>query len=158
MKKSVTVRVPATSANCGPGFDSLGLALTLYNEFTFTISDEKFGFTLEVEGEGKDSFHASGRNMAFASFLSIWNRITNHKRIGIDMHMRNQVPKSRGLGSSSTAIVAGVTAASILSGANLTQDEILQETNRLEGHPDNVAPAIYGGFTISFQENGVAHT
>lgn len=158
MKKSVTVRVPATSANCGPGFDSLGLALTLYNEFTFTISDEKYGFTLEVEGEGKDSFHASGRNMAFASFLSIWNRITNHKRIGIDMHMRNQVPKSRGLGSSSTAIVAGVTAASILSGANLTQDEILQETNRLEGHPDNVAPAIYGGFTISFQENGVAHT
>ncbi len=158
MKKSVTVRVPATSANCGPGFDSLGLALTLYNEFTFTISDEIFGFTLEVEGEGRDSFHASGRNMAFASFLSIWNRITNHKRIGIDMHMRNQVPKSRGLGSSSTAIVAGVTAASILSGANLTQDEILQETNRLEGHPDNVAPAIYGGFTISFQENGVAHT
>ena len=158
MKKSVTVRVPATSANCGPGFDSLGLALTLYNEFTFTVSDEQFGFTLDVEGEGKDSFHASGRNMAFASFLAVWNKITNHKRIGIHVQMKNQVPKSRGLGSSSTAIVGGVTAASILSGANLTQDEILQEANRLEGHPDNVAPAIYGGFTISFQENGVAHT
>ena len=158
MKKSVTVRVPATSANCGPGFDSLGLALTLYNEFTFSISDEQFGFSLEVEGEGKDSFHASGRNMAFASFLAVWNKLTDHKRIGIDVQMKNQVPKSRGLGSSSTAIVAGVTAASILSGANLTQDEILQEANKLEGHPDNVAPAIYGGFTISFQENGVAHT
>ena len=158
MKKSVTVRVPATSANCGPGFDSLGLALTLYNDFTFTISDETFGFSLEVEGEGKDSFHASGRNMAFASFLAVWNKITDHKRIGIDVHMHNQVPKSRGLGSSSTAIVAGVTAASILSGANLTLDEILQEANAMEGHPDNVAPAIYGGFTISFQENGVAHT
>lgn len=158
MKKSVTVRVPATSANCGPGFDSLGLALTLYNEFTFSISDEKSGFTLEVEGEGKDSFHASGRNMAFASFLAVWNRLTNRKHIAIDVQMKNQVPKSRGLGSSSTAIVAGVTAASILSEANLTQDEILQETNKLEGHPDNVAPAIYGGFTISFQENGVAHT
>ena len=158
MKKSVTVRVPATSANCGPGFDSLGLALTLYNDFTFTISDEIFGFSLEVEGEGKDSFHASGRNMAFASFLAVWNKITDHKRIGIDVHMHNQVPKSRGLGSSSTAIVAGVTAASILSGANLTLDEILQEANAMEGHPDNVAPAIYGGFTISFQENGVAHT
>jgi len=158
MKKTVTVRVPATSANCGPGFDSLGLALTLYNDFTFTISDETFGFSLEVEGEGKDSFHASGRNMAFASFLAVWNKITNHKRIGIDVHMHNQVPKSRGLGSSSTAIVAGVTAASILSGANLTLDEILQEANAMEGHPDNVAPAIYGGFTISFQENGVAHT
>ena len=158
MKKSVTVRVPATSANCGPGFDSLGLALTLYNDFTFTISDETFGFSLEVEGEGKDSFHASGRNMAFASFLAVWNKITDHKRIGIDVHMHNQVPKSRGLGSSSTAIVAGVTAASILSGANLTLDEILQEANAMEGHPDNVAPAIYGGFTISFQENSVAHT
>lgn len=158
MKKSVTVRVPATSANCGPGFDSLGLALTLYNDFTFTISDETLGFSLEVEGEGKDSFHASGRNMAFASFLAVWNKITNHKRIGIDVHMHNQVPKSRGLGSSSTAIVAGVTAASILSGANLTLDEILQEANSMEGHPDNVAPAIYGGFTISFQEDGVAHT
>jgi homoserine kinase len=158
MKKSVTVRVPATSANCGPGFDSLGLALTLYNDFTFTISDETFGFSLEVEGEGKDSFHASGHNMAFASFLAVWNKITDHKRIGIDVHMHNEVPKSRGLGSSSTAIVAGVTAASILSGANLTLDEILQEANAMEGHPDNVAPAIYGGFTISFQENGVAHT
>ena len=158
MKKSVTVRVPATSANCGPGFDSLGLALTLYNEFTFAVSDEQSGFTLDVEGEGKDSFHASGRNMAFASFLAVWNKVTGHKRIGIHVQMKNQVPKSRGLGSSSTAIVGGVTAASILSGANLTQDEILQEANRLEGHPDNVAPAIYGGFTISFQENGVAHT
>ncbi|HBX74632.1 MAG TPA: homoserine kinase [Acidaminococcaceae bacterium] len=158
MKKSVTVRVPATSANCGPGFDSLGLALTLYNEFTFRISDEVFGFSLDVEGEGKDCFYASGRNMAFSSFLAVWNRLTDHKRIGIAIHMKNQVPKSRGLGSSSTAIVAGVTAASILSGANLSQDEILQEANRLEGHPDNVAPAIYGGFTISFQEDGVAHT
>ena len=151
MKKSVTVRVPATSANCGPGFDSLGLALTLYNEFTFTVSDEQYGFSLKVEGEGKDSFHASGRNMAVASFLSLWNKLTDHKRIGLDVQMKNQVPKSRGLGSSSTAIVAGVTAASILNGANLTQDEILQEANKLEGHPDNVAPAIYGGFTISFQ-------
>ena len=158
MNKTVTVRVPATSANCGPGFDTLGLALTLYNEFTFSISDERFGFTLDVEGEGKDSFHASGRNMAFASFLAVWNKVTNRKRIGIHVSMRNQVPKSRGLGSSSTAIVAGVTAASVLSGANFSQDEILQESNKLEGHPDNVAPAIYGGFTISFQENGVAHT
>lgn len=158
MKKSVTVRVPATSANCGPGFDSLGLALTLYNEFTYTISEEQPGFSLKVEGEGKDSFHASGRNMAFASFLTLWNKLTDHKRIGIDVKMKNQVPKSRGLGSSSTAIVAGVTAASILSGANLSQEEILQEANRQEGHPDNVAPAIYGGFTISFQEDGVAHT
>ncbi len=158
MKKSVTIRVPATSANCGPGFDSLGLALTLYNEFSYTISDEEFGFSLDVEGEGKDAFHASGHNMAFASFLQVWNRLTNRQRVGIHVKMWNQVPKSRGLGSSSTAIVAGVTAASILSGANLSKDELLQEANRMEGHPDNVAPAIYGGYTVSFQEEGIAHT
>ena len=74
MQKQVTVRVPATSANCGPGFDCLGLALTLHNEFTYRISDESFGFSLTVEGEGKDRFHASGRNMAFASFLHLWNK------------------------------------------------------------------------------------
>ena len=108
--------------------------------------------------KGKDSFHASGRNMAFAAFLAMWNKLTERKHIGLAVQMKNQVPKSRGLGSSSTAIVAGVTAASILSGANLTQDEILQEANKQEGHPDNVAPAIYGGFTISFQQDGVAHT
>ena len=158
MQKQVTVRVPATSGNCGPGFDCLGLALSLYNEFTYRISDERFGFSLTVEGEGKDRFHASGRNMAFASFLHLWNKVTNRRRIGIALQMNNQVPQSRGLGSSSTAIVAGITAASLLSGANLTKDEILQEANFLEGHPDNVAPAIYGGFTVSFQEEGRAHT
>lgn len=158
MQKRVTVTVPATSANCGPGFDCLGLALTLYNTFTYTISDETFGFALDVEGEGKDRFHPSGRNMAFASFLDLWNRKTGRKRIGIRLRMKNQVPQSRGLGSSSTAIVAGVAAASLLSGANLSKEEILQEASRMEGHPDNVAPAIYGGFTVSIQEKGKAHT
>lgn len=158
MQKQVTVRVPATSANCGPGFDCLGLALTLYNDFTYQISDETFGFSLAVEGEGKERFHASGRNMAFSSFLHLWNKVTNRKRIGIALHMHNQVPQSRGLGSSSTAIVAGITAAGLLSGAGLSNDEILQEANLLEGHPDNVAPAIYGGFTVSIQEEGRAHT
>lgn len=158
MQKSVTVTVPATSANCGPGFDCLGLALTLYNTFTYTISDETFGFSLEVEGEGRDRFHPSGRNMAFASFLEVWNRMTGRKRIGIRLRMKNQVPQSRGLGSSSTAIVAGVTAASLLSGADLTREEILQEASLMEGHPDNVAPAIYGGFTVSIMEKGRAHT
>ncbi len=158
MKKSVTIRVPATSANCGPGYDSLGLALGLYNDFTYIISDEHTGFRLDVKGEGADRLKPSGHNLAFASFLDVWNPATDGKRIGMHVKMHNRVPQSRGLGSSSTAIVAGVMAGSILSGANLDKNALLQHANRLEGHPDNVAPALFGGFTVSIQEDGKAYT
>jgi len=80
MKKSITIQVPATSANCGPGFDTLGIALNLYNEFTYSITDEHFGFFLEVQGEGRDRLKPSGHNLAFASFLRLWNEKTEHKR------------------------------------------------------------------------------
>lgn len=154
MEKSVTVRVPATSANCGPAFDCMGFACTLYNEFTFSISDREFGFKLQVKGQGEGMLHPSGHNMAFASFLRLWNQVTDRKRVGINLSMVNHIPMSRGLGSSSAAIVGGLLAANALSEAHLTQEELLQYANDLEGHPDNVAPAIYGGFTISCLENG----
>ena len=149
MKKTITIRVPATSANCGPAFDCMGLACTLYDEFTYAITDEKFGFYLQVTGEGAGMLHPSGRNLAFASFLQVWNSYTQRQRVGISLTMQNGIPMSRGLGSSSAAIVGGVMAASILSGANLSRAELLHVANKIEGHPDNVAPAIYGGFTIS---------
>jgi homoserine kinase len=154
MEKSVTVRVPATSANCGPAFDCMGFACTLYNEFTFTITDREFGFKLQVEGQGEGMLHPSGHNMAFASFLRLWNQVTDRKRVGINLSMINHIPMSRGLGSSSAAIVGGLLAANALSEAHLSQEALLQYANDLEGHPDNVAPAIYGGFTISCLENG----
>jgi homoserine kinase len=158
MEKTITLRVPATSANCGPGFDSLGLALSMYNEFTYTISDVEFGFKLEVEGEGADYLKPSGRNLAFASFLDVWNQVKGRQRVGIKIHMKNNIPLARGLGSSSTAIVAGIAAANALSGAQLPKKELLVYANGLEGHPDNVAPAIFGGFTISYVVEGKPDT
>ncbi len=155
--KKVTIQVPATSANCGPGFDTLGLACTLYNEVTYEITDSK-GFRLSVTGEGADYLKPFGGNLAFASFLRAWNIATDGQRIGLKVTMHNRIPMSRGLGSSSSAIVAGLHAANILCGNYFTKDELLGMATDIEGHPDNVAPALYGGFTISYMDNGKAHS
>lgn len=153
----VTVRVPATSANCGPGFDALGLACTLYNELTYEITPTK-GFQLEATGEGAEYLKPCGRNLAFAGFLKVWNLATNKQRIGLKVTMHNRIPMSRGLGSSSSAIVAGIYAANILSGNKFTKAELVNIASEIEGHPDNVAPALLGAFTISYLEGSVAHT
>ncbi len=157
MGKKVTIQVPATSANCGPGFDTLGLACTLYNEATYEILDHR-GFELEVEGEGASYLKPFGRNLAFASFFEVWNQVTGGERIGLKISMVNRIPMSRGLGSSSSAIVAGVYAANCLLDYPLTDDELLGIATRIEGHPDNVAPALYGGFTISYMQGDKAHS
>lgn len=145
--KKVSVRVPATSANCGPGFDTLGLACTLYNITTYEVTEEK-GFRLEVSGEGEGILKPFGRNLAIASFLKVWNQVTDGKRIGLKIHMENKIPMSRGLGSSSSAIVAGLYAANILCGNFYDKGQLLDMATEIEGHPDNVAPALLGGFTI----------
>lgn len=155
--KKVTVRVPATSANCGPGFDTLGLACTLYNETTYEITDKK-GFQLEVTGEGAEYLKPFGRNLAFASFLRVWNQLRDGERIGLKVTMTNRIPMSRGLGSSSSAIIAGLYAANALCDDYYTKDELLKIATDIEGHPDNVAPALYGGFTVSYMEQGDVHS
>lgn len=155
--KKVSVRVPATSANCGPGFDTLGLACTLYNDITYEIVDGK-GFQLEVIGEGAEYLKPYGRNLAFASFLKVWNNITNNERIALKVSMNNRIPMSRGLGSSSSAIVAGLYAANALCNDYYSKEQLLDIATEIEGHPDNVAPAIYGGFTISYMEQEKAHS
>ena len=118
MKKSVRVIVPATSANCGPGFDVLGAACNLYNEFTYELTER--GFELEVTGEGSGRLHASGKNLAFLAFFRLWNELTDRRYTGLKVTMHNRIPLSRGLGSSSTAIVAGLMAANYLTGSTLT--------------------------------------
>jgi len=155
-RKSVTVQVPATSANCGPGFDSLGLAVTLYNTFTYELLPKE-KLELTVEGQGADFMKASPRNLAFLSFFKLWNKVMK-KKTGLKIHMKNEIPLSRGLGSSSTAIVAGLMAANALTGETCSQEDLIALATELEGHPDNVAPAILGGFTISFMHNGEAHS
>ena len=153
--KKVFIQVPATSANCGPGFDTLGLACNLYNEVSYEITDKK-GFQLEVEGEGADYLKPFGRNLAFASFLRVWNAVTDGQRIGLKVKMLNRIPMSRGLGSSSSAIVAGLFAANALCDDHYTKDELLDIATEIEGHPDNVAPAIFGALCVSFMEEGHA--
>ncbi len=155
--KKVTIQVPATSANCGPGFDTLGLACTLYNEVTYEITEAK-GFKLQVTGEGAEYLKPYGRNLAFASFLRVWNKVKNNERIGLSVTMKNRIPMSRGLGSSSSAIVAGLYAANCLCDNYYTKEELLDIATEIEGHPDNVAPALLGGFTISYMEEGKAHS
>ncbi|MDO4178915.1 MAG: homoserine kinase [Phascolarctobacterium sp.] len=155
--KSVTLRVPATSANCGPGFDTLGLACTYYNEVTYEITEDR-GFKLEVEGEGSEYLKPHGRNLAFLSFFRVWNAVHDNVRIGLKIIMKNRIPMSRGMGSSSAAIVAGLYAANCLCDNHFSKDELLNMATEIEGHPDNVAPALYGGFTISFMQGDKAHT
>ena len=153
----VSIRVPATSANCGAGFDTLGLACTLYNEVTYEITPTR-GFQLEVTGEGAEYLKPCGRNLAFASFFRVWNEVTDRERIGLKITMHNRIPMSRGLGSSSSAIVAGIYAGNILSGNRFNDDELLGFATEIEGHPDNVAPALLGGFTISYMDGLKAHS
>lgn len=154
MKKSVRVIVPATSANCGPGFDVLGAACNLYNEFTYELTER--GFELEVTGEGSGRLHASGKNLAFLAFFRLWNELTDRRYTGLKVTMQNRIPLSRGLGSSSTAIVAGLMAANYLTGSTLTRQQLVDYATEIEGHPDNVAPALLGGFTVSYMSHGKA--
>lgn len=146
----VTVTVPATSANLGPGFDCLGLALDLRDTLTAEVSDS---LRVDVDGEGagdlpRDESHLVVRAMdaAFAA-LGVGS-------VGVRLHCVNRIPQSRGLGSSSAAIIGGIVLARALvaDGASRFDDAaVLALANRIEGHPDNVAPALYGGFVVSGQ-------
>ena len=157
MEKQVRIRVPATSANCGPGFDTLGIACTLYNYATYTITSTP-GLELEVQGEGREALTADSHNLAIHSFYKGWNAATGGERVGLRLSMENNIPLSRGLGSSSSAIVAGLYAANCLAGKVLSQDRLLALATEIEGHPDNVAPALYGGLTISYTAEGTPHS
>ncbi|HIU64906.1 MAG TPA: homoserine kinase [Candidatus Avacidaminococcus intestinavium] len=155
MATSIQIRVPATSANCGAGFDTLGLACTMYNHFTYEIINK--GFYLDIIGEGAEKLKANRYNLAILSFLKLWN-IHSNKKIGLKVKMNNVIPLSRGLGSSSSAIVAGLTAANYLTGNKFSKYELLNLATEIEGHPDNVAPAIFGGITVSYMNNSKADT
>ncbi|GIG67276.1 homoserine kinase [Phytomonospora endophytica] len=147
---AVTVKVPATSANLGPGFDSLGLALGLYDEVTAEIAED--GVRVEVTGEGEgvlpgDETHLVAR-AAFRAFDHIGVRPA-----GLRLSCRNAIPQARGLGSSSAAIVAGISlAAALCPDAGFGVEDRLRLAGEIEGHPDNVAPCLLGGFTIAWTD------
>lgn len=150
----VRVTVPATSANLGPGFDALGLALSLRDELTAEIVDS--GLLVEVSGEGADQVPRGESHLVVRAMRAAFAWL-GEQPPGLRLTCTNRIPHSRGLGSSSAAIVAGVSLARALAtdGAGSMDDAAaFRLCAELEGHPDNVAPALYGGLVISGQEDG----
>lgn len=152
--RSIKVRVPGTSANCGPGFDSIGLACTVYNDLELTLLKES-RLDIKMMGEGAANIPTDERNIVWRSVQYLLDRAgLQDEYRGAIIRMDNHVPLSRGLGSSATAIVAGLKAANALIDNKFNRRELLQLATDIEGHPDNVAPAIYGGFTVSTVTKG----
>lgn len=141
---SVTVLAPATTANLGPGFDSLGLALDLHNEVELALADET---TVAIQGEGADVLPADETHLVLRSARLLADEY-GVTAPGWRLRQRNAIPLARGLGSSSAAIVAGLVAADALLELGLSHEDLLEMAAKIEGHPDNVAPALYGGLTV----------
>jgi len=142
---SIGVRVPATSANLGPGFDVLGLALGLYNEIVYEEADR---VSVTVEGEGAGRLDTGAGNVV-ARAARMAYEAAGRPFTGAAIHCVNQIPTARGLGSSAAAWVGGLVAANATLGSPLDRDAILALACRAEGHPDNVAAALLGGLTVS---------
>jgi homoserine kinase len=148
------VRVPATSANLGPGFDAFGLALGLYDDVVVRVADS--GLHVDIAGEGADTLARDERHLVVRSMRAAFDRLGGQPR-GLEVVCANRIPHGRGLGSSSAAIVAGITAARAVTvgGPELLDDAaVLALASEIEGHPDNVAACILGGFTIAWTESG----
>jgi len=139
--------VPATSANMGPGLDTLGVAFKLYNKFIV----EEIETGLEILG--CDKKFANSNNLVYSSMLKTFKRIKKTPK-GVRITFKTDIPVSGGLGSSATCILAGITAASRLCGDALTKQEILNFACEIEGHSDNVTPALVGGMTVSIINEG----
>jgi len=148
--RSVAVKVPATTANLGPGFDTLGLALSIYDELIVTARREP-GATVEVHGVGEGEVPTDESNLVVRSIKHTFEKY-GQEMPGVHIVAHNGIPHGRGLGSSGAAIVAGVMAAKgLLEGiVDIDAEGLLARATELEGHPDNVAPALFGGLTIAW--------
>lgn len=145
---SVTVTVPATTANLGPGFDCIGVALSLYNHFKFSIADGAIEVKITVTGKEAPQVSTDKTNLAYQGFVKLYehiNQIPPPVLLEIDLG----VPLARGLGSSATAIVGGLVGANQLAGNPLSQTEVMNLAIAIEGHPDNVVPALLGGCCLA---------
>lgn len=151
--KTVTVQVPASSANLGPGFDALGLALALHNEITVIETNDDL--QIAVTGEGENTLPTDEHNLIYTTMLGLFERVGYQPR-GYTITCHNCIPVQSGLGSSSSAIVAGLLAGNAIAGDPFSCEELFQIATELEGHPDNVAPAFYGGLTAAVTHNGEA--
>ncbi len=145
----VRVWVPASTANLGAGFDALGMALGLYNEIEVEQGGDGDGLRLVIEGEGAERLQALGaQNLVARAVVGTLAQL-GVPSTSVRVRMVNRIPLSRGLGSSSAAVVGGVAAAATLAGVSLSPEELLDLALPLEGHPDNIAPALLGGLTVA---------
>lgn len=142
----IRVTVPATTANLGPGFDCLGLALQLYNQVVFEHGER--GLEIEVSGEGADLIPEDESNLVYQSALRLF-QLLGRKPDGLIIRQKNCIPVSSGLGSSASAVVAGLVGANELVNGELTKADLLDLAGEIEGHADNVAPALFGGLVLS---------
>lgn len=143
----VTVTVPATTANLGPGFDCIGAALTLYNEFRFIRVGEG-RVTIAVTGAEAEKVKTDESNLVYQAFVTFYQHLQQiPPPVKIEIEM--DVPLARGLGSSATAIVGGLVGANLLAGEPLSQSQVMELAIAMEGHPDNVVPALLGGCRLA---------
>lgn len=154
MNRKYGVRVPATTANIGSGFDTLGMALGLYNEAYFTPVNglSLMESRIDVQGEGAGKIKSGIDNMILQAMQAVSKKIGKAVPGG-ELELINRIPLARGMGSSSAALVSGAYLANQLCGNVLNKHEILNIVTELEGHPDNVAPAMFGGFCLSVIKN-----
>ena len=150
-RKTVTVRVPATTANLGPGFDAFGCALQLYTNVTFEETESGLEIT------GCDEAFTGPDNLAYVSYCAVLASLSEEVK-GVKIHIDADIPVCRGLGSSAALLVAGAIGANVLRGNRLSTQGLLNITNAMEGHPDNLAPAFYGGLTAAMVDNGLPVT
>ncbi len=141
----IKIRVPATSANLGPGFDCLGLALNIWNEINFESAEK---ITYKVSGEGAEKLNKGTKNLLTKAYTLAY-QVCGRQMHGVSIQANNEIPMSSGLGSSAAAIVAGLFGANEMLGKPLSENELLKFATEMEGHPDNVAPALLGGLVVS---------
>jgi len=145
----VKIQVPATSANLGPGYDTMGMAFQFYNYVS--MEERPGGLKITLMGEGKGEISCGEDNIVYQAAHRVFERI-GFKPRGLHIVLENNIPIARGLGSSASIIAGGMLAANLISGKKINQDELLNMAVEMEGHPDNIVPVFQGGITVAVRE------
>ncbi|MDX1809806.1 MAG: homoserine kinase [Sulfurospirillaceae bacterium] len=151
---NLKIKIPATSANLGPGFDALGLAISLYNEII--IKPSSF-HSVSIKGEGEKNTRLKKNNMFLSIFNDVYQELSGEKDF-FRFEFNNQIPFARGLGSSSAVIVSAIASAYEMALVKADKNKILNRALFYESHPDNISPAVYGGFVSSIVENSEVYS
>ncbi|MCD6577757.1 MAG: homoserine kinase [Anaerolineaceae bacterium] len=154
-KNSFTVYVPATTANLGPGFDCLGLALDLWNTVTFSLIDAPA--LISITGEGKNLLPKDRTNLIYQSAHQLANTYSKTLPENLHISCQNNIPVASGLGSSAAAVISGLIGAKRILNINISDQELLQTAAQIEGHADNAAACLFGGLSLVWSVNEALH-